>query len=218
MPAPCFAELVLHIIGMDEGIFRIKDNPYYVWMYKLRSVGVTVLAKNVIEAIEERRSVREFKPDPIPESVVSRIIDCGLKAPSAGNIQPWQFWVVKRPSIRSALAEAAFGQNFIERAPVVIVVLAEPARSATRYGYRGSDLYCIQDTAAAVQNMMLAALAYGIGSCWVGAFDEKKVSEALDLSERFRPVALVPMGYPAETRARRPRSQRPFDETVITVK
>lgn len=176
-----------------------------------------MLTKNVIEAIEERRSVRQFKQDPVPEAVVSRIIECGLKAPSAGNIQPWQFWVIRRPGLKAALAEAAFGQEFVEQAPVVIAILAEPARSATRYGYRGSELYCIQDTAAAVQNMMLAALAYGIGSCWVGAFDEKKVSKALNLSERFRPVALVPMGYPAELPTRRPRSHRPLEETVVTV-
>lgn len=184
---------------------------------ELRSVGVTVLTKNVIEAIEERRSVREFKPDPIPDSIIARILECGLKAPSVGNVQPWQFWVVSRPSLKSALAEAAFGQESVEQAPVVIVVLAEPSRSAARFGYRGSKLYCIQDTAAAVQNMMLAATAYGIGSCWVGAFDEKMVSEALGLSERFRPMALVPMGYPAEVSQRRPRSLRPLAETVVTV-
>jgi nitroreductase len=194
-----------------------RINAYYESSDALRSVEVTVLSKNVIEAIEERRSVRQFKQDPIPEAVVSRIIGCGLKAPSAGNIQPWQFWVIRRPGLKEALAEAAFGQEFVSQAPVVVAVLAEPARSATRYGYRGSELYCIQDTAAAVQNIMLAGLEYGIGSCWVGAFDEKKVSKALNLSERFRPVALVPMGYPAELPARRPRSQRPMEETVITV-
>jgi nitroreductase len=196
---------------------ELRINAYRESLDVLCSVEVTVLSKNVIEAIEERRSVRQFKQDPIPESVVNRIIDCGLKAPSAGNIQPWQFWVIWRPSLKAALAEAAFGQEFVGQAPIVMAVLAEPARSATRYGYRGSELYCIQDTAAAVQNMILAALAYGIGSCWVGAFDEKKVSKALNLSERFRPVALVPMGYPAELPARRPRSCRPLEETVITV-
>lgn len=196
---------------------ELRMNPYRNSLETSRSVEVTVLSRSIIEAIEERRSVRQFKQEPVPESVVSRIIDCGLKAPSAGNIQPWQFWVIRRPNLKSALAEAAFGQEFVAQAPVVVAVLAEPARSATRFGYRGSELYCVQDTAAAVQNMMLAGLAYGVGSCWVGAFDERKVSKALDIPERFRPVALVAMGYPAETAARRPRCHRPLEETVITV-
>lgn len=176
------------------------------------------MTKDLIEAIEQRRSVRHFKPDPIPEATLSRIIGCALMAPSAGNVQPWQFRVVKRPEMKAALAQAAGDQRFVEAAPVVIVVLAEPQRSAARYGRRGSELYCIQDTAAAIENMLLTVVAYGLGACWVGAFDEQAASRALDLPDNLRPVAMVPIGYPEErATARRPRPQRPWDETVIVI-
>ncbi len=176
------------------------------------------MTKDLIEAIEERRSIRSFKPDPIPEATISRIIGCGLVAPSAGNIQPWRLYVVKAPGAREALAQAAGGQEFVAAAPVVIVVAAEPRRSASRYGRRGSDLYCIQDTAALVENMLLAVVAYGLGACWVGAFDEQAASRALGLPAELRPVAMVPIGYPQEgALPRRPRPQRPWEETVVVV-
>jgi len=176
------------------------------------------LTKDLFEAIRERRSERHFKPDPVPDDTVRRIVDCGLKAPSAGNMQPWQFLIVKRPELRADLSKAAFGQKFVEDAPVVIVVLADPGRSAGRYGNRGSDLYCIQDTAAAVQNMLLAVVAFGLGACWVGAFDEAAASRALELPEHLRPVAMIPIGYPKERPTpRRPRPERPWDEVVTII-
>ena len=176
------------------------------------------MTKDLFEAIRERRSERHFKPDPVPDDTVRRIVDCGLKAPSAGNMQPWQFLIVKRPELRADLSKAAFGQKFVEDAPVVIVVLADPGRSAGRYGNRGSDLYCIQDTAAAVQNMLLAVLAFGLGACWVGAFDEAAASRALELPEHLRPVAMIPIGYPKERPTpRRPRPERPWDEVVTII-
>jgi nitroreductase len=174
--------------------------------------------KDLFEAIRERRSERHFKPDPVPDDTVRRIVDCGLKAPSAGNMQPWQFLIVKRPELRADLSKAAFGQKFVQDAPVVIVVLADPGRSAGRYGDRGSDLYCIQDTAAAVQNMLLAVVAFGLGACWVGAFDEAAASRALELPEHLRPVAMIPIGYPKERPTpRRPRPERPWDEVVTII-
>lgn len=177
------------------------------------------MTKDLIDAIEERRSVRAFKPDPIPEPTLSRIIGCALLAPSAGNIQPWQFWVVKRPEVKAALARAAYDQEFVSDAPVVIVVAAEPRRSAARYGNRGAELYCLQDTAAAVENILLTAVAFGLGACWVGAFSERAVSQALNLPDTLRPVAIVPIGYPKEEGkpARGSRPQRPWEETVVVI-
>ena len=81
--------------------------------------------------------------------------------------------VVKQPDLRKRIAAAAHDQDFIETAPVSIVVCAEPERSAARYGNRGAALYCLQDTAAAIQNILLTATAYGLGTCWVGAFDQR---------------------------------------------
>ncbi|HHY48081.1 MAG TPA: nitroreductase family protein [Firmicutes bacterium] len=176
------------------------------------------MTKDLIEAIEQRHSVRAFEDRPVPAATIGRIVDCGRMAPSAGNIQPWEFWVIRRPDLKAALARAAYGQDFVATAPVVIVVCAEPGRSASRYGERGSQLYCLQDTAAAVENMLLAAVAFGLGACWVGAFDEAEASKALRLPGRLRPVAIIPVGYPAETDMRpRHRPLRPREETIVMV-
>lgn len=150
------------------------------------------------QVIEERRSVREFDAGrDVPPDMVQRILEAAIRAPSAGNCQPWRFVVIRSKQARDLLAEAAYGQRFIADAPVVIVVCADPARSAWRYGSRGTQLYCLQDTAAATEHILLAVTALGLGACWVGAFDENAASQALGLPTELRPVAMVPIGYPA---------------------
>lgn len=167
---------------------------------------------DLFEAIEGRRSIRAYLPDPVKEEDLRRILEAAIKAPSAGNLQPWEFIVVKDPEIKRKLTEAALGQEFIEEAPIVIVVCANTMRSSSVYGSRGASLYCIQDTAAAIQNMLLAAYALGYGTCWVGAFYEDEVSRILGLPSYIRPVAIVPLGKPAEHPSPRPR--RPLKEVV----
>lgn len=130
-------------------------------------------------------------------------------APSAANLQPWLFFVVENKEIKEKLKEAARGQNLLAEAPVVIVVCADAARIRDRYGSRGTELFMLQDTAAAVQNFLLAATALGFGTCWVGAFSEEKVASLLGIdAKEKRPVAIIPLGYPAisppEAPARRP--------------
>lgn len=155
----------------------------------------------VLEAINARISVRNFKDQPVPKEDVLRLVQAGLRAPTAGNIQPWFFYVVMDNKLKNSLAEAALGQNFIASAPVVIVTCAEPEASAKIYGDRGRYLYCIQDTAAAVENIMLAAVSLGLGSCWIGAFDEGKVAGLLSMPRGRRPVAVIPVGYPEKEKA-----------------
>ena len=149
------------------------------------------------EAIKRRRSVRRFKSDPVDDKIIKKIIELGNLAPSAGNLQPRDFIVVKDKEVRFALAQAALNQTFVYDAPVVIVVCANYDRTAS-YGSRGKDLYCIQDSAAATENMLLAVVDFGLASCWVGAFNEKKVSQILGLPAHVKPVALLPIGYPQE--------------------
>jgi nitroreductase len=121
--------------------------------------------------------------------------------------------VVRNQETKRALARAALTQWFLGEAPVVIVVCADPERSARRYGDRGRHLYSIQDTAAAIENLLLAAVASGLGACWVGAFDEDAAADALDLSSHLRPVAIVPIGYPAE-QPRHQTDRLPLDSVV----
>ena len=167
---------------------------------------------DVFEAIKTRRSIRAFTQEEISEEEVERILDAARQAPSAGNIQPWIFVVVRRSDMKRRLSKAALNQFFIEEAPVVIVVCADQERSGRGYGSRGANLYCIQDTAAATQNILLAAHALGLGACWVGAFDEEEVRLILRAPRKVRPVAIIPIGHPAE----KPRTifKRPLSEIV----
>lgn len=156
------------------------------------------MTKDVIDAIKERRTVRKFKKQPIPEATIGRLIEAARCAPSAGSVQPWQFTVVLNPGVIQELAQTAEGQSFVGEAPACIIVSAEPERSASRFGDRGEDLYCIQDTAAATQNILLAATGYGLGTCWVGGFDESGVRRLAGIPDQLRPMAIVPVGYPDE--------------------
>lgn len=167
---------------------------------------------DVLEAIKGRRSVREFKPGPVKDEDLRKILDAGRLAPSAGNCQPLELVVAKDPSVKRRLARAALEQAFIAEAPVVIVVCTNVPQTSRHYGRRGEELYCIQDTAAATQNMLLAAHSLGYGTCWVGAFDDDAVAEVIRTPSGIRPVAIIPLGRPAE----RPRSpsRRPLSEIV----
>lgn len=167
---------------------------------------------DVFEAINGRRSIRAFKDEPVSEEDLRRILEAGIAAPSAGNCQPWDFVVVKEERTKKRLAAAALGQSHVEEAPVVIVVCANVKRSSSRYGRRGAELYCIQDTAAAVENMILATHALGYGTCWVGAFTEEEVAKAIGAPAGVRPVAMITIGRPAEKP--RPTPRLPFTEVV----
>jgi nitroreductase len=167
---------------------------------------------DVFEAIKGRRSIGAFKRIGVSDKDVEKLIDAARWAPSAGNIQPWEFAIIRKPDIKGRLVEAALWQSFIEEAPVVIVVCANEDRSSQGYGTRGKTLYCIQDTAAAVQNIHLAAYSLGLGTCWVGAFREEEVKQILQIPKGIRPVAIIPVGYAA--RLASPRNKRPMDQIV----
>ncbi|MBI4757738.1 MAG: nitroreductase family protein [Chloroflexi bacterium] len=156
--------------------------------------------------IAQRRSVRRYLADrPVTDEQVQRILEAGIAAPSAGNAQPWFFYVVRSQEIKDALARAALNQDFVAQAPVVIVVCVDLERARDAYGSRGEHLYCLQDTAAATQNMLLGVTALGLGACWVGAFDERAAARALGLPSHLRPVVIMPIGHPAHQPAPRPR-------------
>lgn len=154
------------------------------------------MTKDVFDCMRECHSnVRNFKPDEFPEATLTRILEAGTWAPSAGNLQPWFFYIVKNQKVKEELEQACYDQSQVSAAPVVIAVMADPARSNEKFGERGAQLYCLQDTAAAVQNILLAAEGLGIGGCWVGAFNESKVQQVLEAPPRLRAVALLCLGY-----------------------
>jgi nitroreductase len=158
---------------------------------------------HTVETILSRHCCRSFSGGELPEKDIATLMECLRWAPSAGNVQPWFFYIVRGQGVKEALAEAAFGQDFVARAAVVFVACADPEASATVYGERGRRLYYLQDTAAAVENLLLGATALGYGACWVGAFDEGLARAALSIPGHLRPVAMVPVG-PGRPAARIP--------------
>ena len=150
---------------------------------------------DILNTIRQRRSVRDFKAKEIPESVMDKLIDALIWAPSAGNLQSRKFYFVRDDGLKKKLVEAALGQSFIARAPLVVVGCTD-SRISYRYGERGVNLYTVQDVAVSIMSMMLVAVEEGLGSTWVGAFHEDDVSRALDLPPHLRPVAIVPVGCP----------------------
>ncbi len=168
-----------------------------------------------LEVILRRRSCRAYHPDPLPREHIDFLVEALRRAPSAGNLQPWHFYLVENPELKKQLVRAAYGQDFLAQAPVVFVICALPETSAARYGERGRNLYVYQDTAAAVENLLIAATALGYGTCWVGAFDEQSVSRILALPPDQQPVAMVPVGRPAEHPAPTPRLSK---NQVLTIK
>ncbi|MGE5556105.1 MAG: nitroreductase family protein [Methanocella sp.] len=167
------------------------------------------------DVIKNRRSIRAYKKQDLSPEQLNQLIDAARLAPSAGNAQPWAFVVAKSEQTKQALATTAFGQSWLQEAAVVFVVCIDEKRAEDAYGVRGKTLYGIQDTSAAVENVLLAACSMGLGGCWMGAFREEEVRRVINAPAYMRPVALVPIGYPAEappSRSRRPAREVVFEE------
>lgn len=148
----------------------------------------------VIQCLFSRRSIRALKPAPVPEKDIELMLRCLEAAPSAGNLQPWFFYVIKNAELKKKLCALSFDQKVVEQAPVVFAICARPEISAKEYGETGRRLFCIQDTAAAVQNLLLAVHDMGYAAVWIGVMKEKEISACLNLPADQVPVALVPVG------------------------
>ncbi len=164
------------------------------------------------EVIRKRRSVRAFTGDTVKPADLKAVLGAVSAAPSAGNLQAYEVVVVRDEASRRKLAKAALEQSFIAQAPVCIVFLASPRRSATEYGQRGVDLYCIQDATIAACHAHLACTALGLASTWVGAFSDEGVRAAVSASRDLLPVCILPVGHPAE--APTPTPRRPLSDLI----
>jgi nitroreductase len=142
----------------------------------------------VFEAVQKRSSVRAYDPKPIPEDVMNRVLESARLSPSAANRQPWHFILVTDTEKKKALSKGAFAR-FIQEAPTIIVACADEKASAK---------WCAIDTAIATQTMVLTATAEGLGTCWIGSFDEADVKKLLAIPEHLRVIALLPIGYPRD--------------------
>ena len=158
------------------------------------------------QVVRARRSVRRFRPgEPVEPGDLEAILEAARLAPSAKNLQPWCFVVVRDPDRKRALARAARRQWFVADAGVVIVGLSDPGRSP-----RWHD----RDLMIALEHMALAATALGYGSCWIGALDPEEVKRIVGAPGELEVVALLAIGVPAEEPPPRPR--RPLSEIVFS--
>jgi nitroreductase len=170
------------------------------------------------ETIKRRRSLHSFTTGLVTDKEVKMLLEAARWAPSAGNNQPWRFVVVRRTGIIAKLVEAAeigYSMDFVRKAPVAIVVCADLniyKKKSKRWQTLGPGIYCIQDTAAAIENLLLAACALDLGACWVGAFYEDRVKDALKLPSGIKPIAIIPVGR-TKSKAK-PPSKKPLKELV----
>jgi len=157
---------------------------------------------DAIEVLKTRRSVRAYTRAPVPRKIIEDIVDCGRLAPTANNVQPWEFVVVTDPELLRRIAVITEYGKFIADAPVCVAVLSKETK------------YYLEDGSAATENILLAARAHGLGSCWVAGDKKPYASEICRLVGAPRGcklVSLIPIGYPAESPE---KSKRPLSDVL----
>ncbi len=153
---------------------------------------------DINECIGTRRSVRRYRTKRVEWDKIGSILDAGRYAPSAGNLQSWRFVVVEDEKRRQDVAEACNEQHWMNQAPVHVVVCADSTKSEQFYGDRGKEVYSVQECSAAMQLMLLEATKLGLGSCWVGSFNEDMLKRACRIPDNVKPQAVLVFGYAAE--------------------
>ena len=146
------------------------------------------------EVIKTRRSIRSYKDTPIPEEVMGRVLEATRISPSGHNRQFWKFYIVENKEKKEAIAKACDDQMWIGEAPTVIVAVGYDI-PYSRGGYMG-DMTFMMDVSIAFTQLILAARAEGLGTCWIGAFSNDKVKAAMGLPDEENVVAITPIGYP----------------------
>jgi nitroreductase len=155
---------------------------------------------SLLNIIFDRASVRRYTSEPVSEKVLRNILEAGRRAPSANNAQPWHFIVVTEQKLKEQLSKRRW-TGFVKDAAFVMVGCGEK-----------KSHWSTVDVAIALQNMVIAAEAQGLGSCWIGDFDQTELKEMLGIPDNLRVIALVSFGYPAEKPA--PRNKKNLEETV----
>ena len=165
---------------------------------------------SVLDTVRHRRSVRRYKAEAVPEDALARVLEAARLAPSAKNLQPWKFIVVREREAKEKLAEAAFGQTFMAEADLVIVACGFPDKAYPKQG-RFMNSWPI-DVTIAFEHLILQAAEEGLGTCWIGAFEEAPVKALLGVPDDVRVMAMTPLGWPAESP--RDRGRKSLDEIV----
>lgn len=157
------------------------------------------------ELVKIHQSIRKYELKPVGEDLLRQILETTNKAPSAGNLQAFEIYIVREEEQRVQLSIAALNQDFIQEASIILVFCSNPGRSEWKYKQRGVNLYSVQDATIACTYAMLAATALGLACVWVGAFNEMAVREIIRAPGGEKPVAILPIGYAAEISPARQR-------------
>ncbi len=151
------------------------------------------------DVIRTRRSIRSFRTDNIEDQVLNRVLDAARVAPSGSNRQPWRFIVVKDRETRNLLVPACRDQKFLAEAPAVVAICSLEIPS-NRGNYMG-EFSVLVDVSIAFDHLLLAARREGLGTCWIGAYDNNEVKKILGVPEKVQVAALTPLGYPKDPEA-----------------
>jgi len=165
------------------------------------------------ETVRHRHSIRKYRSDrPVEQEKLHAVLEMACAAPSAGDLQSYRILVITDAAQRQQLGEIADNQAFIAEAPVALLFCSDPKRAGQKYGERGEQLYALQDATIAASYAQLAVVAAGLGSTWVGYFDDARLKQTFNLEPGLEPVAVLSIGYPAELPEETPR--RPINEVV----
>ena len=164
---------------------------------------------SAMEAIKQRRTVRRYRPDPVPSELLARAGEAATRAPTSANIQPWEFIRVVTPEVKEQLVASTYGgysqtvssQAWLLDAPELLAACSNAVRTVARYGEDGRR-YARRDVAAAIQNMLIAATALGLGAAWIGGFRELEARYALNFDRELELIGLIALGYSAEEPAK----------------
>lgn len=160
---------------------------------------------DILDLIQSRRSVKKFLPKFVSWDNIAKVIGAGRHAPSSGNLQNWKFIVIMEPDAKESLIKHCYEQYELSSAGALIVVCGEPEKCERYYGEKGVKKYTIQNCAAAIENMLLEAHSLGLGSCWVGAYDEEEVKLLLKIPEEVTVEGIVAIGYAQEIPEKPPK-------------
>ena len=169
---------------------------------------------DVYKAMKERRSIRSYKSDEVEDKKLKKVLEAGRVAPSGKNAQGWKFIVTRGEELKNKLVDACKGQKFIAEGDYIITVCVNEDEVYQKHGSFMTSFP--MDGSIALQQMMLAATAEGLGTCWIGAFKEDDVKKTLNIPDPYRVVGLTPLGYAAEEG--RDRGRKPLDEIVFQEK
>lgn len=173
--------------------------------------------------VMKRRSIRSYTGQDVSDTLVKKLLEYGHAAPSAGNLHPWEFIVVRDPENKRRIVDTTFcgndfdgtaHQEWLMEAPVLVVVVVNKAKSAARYADKALKTLVYLDSSACIENMLLGAVNLGLASCYISGFHEPELNAVLELPADYEVIAFLPVGYSEDTGHQRPKT--PLAEVIHT--